>query len=160
VARALGGWLEGPGISQRSVPGSRLGLPAEGPGSVAGVGSRILAYVVDGVIANLLIGLPYLVGVRYSVDSRGLAIYIAFLLQVFILVGVQGQTIGMRLAGIRVVSVAGRGRARWRWVAVRTVLLGLLVPACVWDRDQRGLHDRAAGTVIVRDAPRVTSSTP
>jgi uncharacterized RDD family membrane protein YckC len=112
------------------------------------------------VIANLLIGLPYLVGVRYSVDSRGLAIYIAFLLQVFILVGVQGQTIGMRLAGIRVVSVASRGRARWRWVAVRTVLLGLLVPVCVWDRDQRGLHDRAAGTVIVRDASRVTSSTP
>jgi len=24
------------------------------------------------------------------------------------------------------------------------------VPALFWDRDQRGLHDKAAGTVIVR----------
>jgi hypothetical protein len=33
---------------------------------------------------------------------------------------------------------------------VRTVLLLLLVPAAVWDRDTRGLHDKAAGTVEVR----------
>ncbi len=157
VARALGGWLEGPGISRRSAPGTRLGLPADGPGSVAGFGHRTLAYFVDGVIANLLVGLPYLVGLRYSIDGRGLAIYVAFLLQAFVLVSVQGQTIGMRVAGIRVIRVRDRGRARWHWVAVRTVLLGLLVPACVWDRDLRGIHDRAAGTVVVRDT-RVTSS--
>jgi hypothetical protein len=33
---------------------------------------------------------------------------------------------------------------------VRTVLLCLLIPAFITDRDQRGLHDRAAGTVLVR----------
>jgi len=32
---------------------------------------------------------------------------------------------------------------------LRTVLLAALVPAVVWDRDRRGLHDRAAGTVVV-----------
>jgi uncharacterized RDD family membrane protein YckC len=25
----------------------------------------------------------------------------------------------------------------------------LLIPAVLWDRDHRGLHDRAAGTVVV-----------
>jgi hypothetical protein len=35
-------------------------------------------------------------------------------------------------------------------VAVRTVLLCLAVPALIWDRDQRGLHDKAAQTVLVR----------
>jgi hypothetical protein len=33
---------------------------------------------------------------------------------------------------------------------VRTVLLCLAIPAFIWDRDQRGLHDRVAGTMLVR----------
>jgi hypothetical protein len=35
-------------------------------------------------------------------------------------------------------------------MAVRTALLVLLVPAVVIDRNNRGLHDRAAGIVVVR----------
>jgi uncharacterized RDD family membrane protein YckC len=34
--------------------------------------------------------------------------------------------------------------------ALRTALLMLLIPALISDRDGRGLHDRAAGTVVVR----------
>jgi uncharacterized RDD family membrane protein YckC len=37
----------------------------------------------------------------------------------------------------------------WRPI-VRTLLLALLVPALIADRDGRGLHDRLAGTVLVR----------
>ena len=33
--------------------------------------------------------------------------------------------------------------------ALRTALLLLLIPALIWDRDGRGLHDKAAGTVIL-----------
>jgi hypothetical protein len=33
---------------------------------------------------------------------------------------------------------------------VRTVLLCLVIPAVVWDAEGRSLHDRVAGTVIVR----------
>lgn len=33
---------------------------------------------------------------------------------------------------------------------LRTVLLCLAVPALIWDRDGRGLHDRLAKTVEVR----------
>jgi uncharacterized RDD family membrane protein YckC len=29
------------------------------------------------------------------------------------------------------------------------VLLLLFIPALIWDRDGRGLHDRAAGTVVL-----------
>ena len=32
---------------------------------------------------------------------------------------------------------------------LRTALLLLLIPALIWDRDGRGLHDRAAGTAVV-----------
>ena len=32
----------------------------------------------------------------------------------------------------------------------RTVLLLFVIPACITDRDLRGLHDRAANTIVVR----------
>jgi uncharacterized RDD family membrane protein YckC len=34
--------------------------------------------------------------------------------------------------------------------AIRTALLCLAVPALIFDSDSRGLHDRVAGTVLVR----------
>jgi hypothetical protein len=33
---------------------------------------------------------------------------------------------------------------------VRTLLLVLVLPALVWDSDQRGFHDKVAGTVLIR----------
>ena len=60
-----------------------------------------------------------------------------------------GSTFGQRILGLRLESLAG-GRASVVQVAVRTVLLCLAVPALIWDRDQRGLHDKAAQTVLVR----------
>ncbi|WP_322755520.1 RDD family protein [Frankia sp. Cas3] len=154
MGRALGTWLEGPQLPRDTPPGVRLGLPGEGPGAVVGFGHRLAAFAVDAVVANLLVGVPVLFGVRYSVDARGLAVYLAFLLEEFVLIAANGQTIGMRVVGARVIRVSDHGRPRWWWAAVRTVLLGLLVPAFIWDRDLRGTHDRAAGTVIVRDSAR------
>ena len=45
----------------------------------------------------------------------------------------------------------GDGLASPGWLLLRTALLGFLIPAVVWDRDRRGLHDKAAGTVVVVD---------
>jgi len=39
----------------------------------------------------------------------------------------------------------------WRPV-VRSILLILVIPAIVWDSDQRGFHDKIAGTVLLRTA--------
>ncbi|WP_083986405.1 RDD family protein [Frankia sp. EI5c] len=152
MGRALGGWLEGPGLPRDKPPGARLGLPVDGPGSVVGFGPRIIAFIVDGVLANLLVGLLYVVGVSAAADIRGLAVFGAFLLEEFVLISVAGQTIGMRLAGIRVIRARDGERQGWVWILARTLLLALLVPAFIWDRDLRGTHDRAAGTVVVRDA--------
>jgi uncharacterized RDD family membrane protein YckC len=144
-----GSWLEGPAFARDRPRGARLGLPPEGPGSLASPGARIAAFVVDSVVANLLAGLPYLFGLHYRTGERGYAVYAAFLLQEFVLVSVAGSTIGKQLCRIRVTRIDG-GRLAWQWVLARTILLGLLVPAVVWDRDGRGLHDRAAGAVTVR----------
>jgi uncharacterized RDD family membrane protein YckC len=47
------------------------------------------------------------------------------------------------------VRVAG-GRLGPGRVLLRTVLLMLLIPPVVYNRDQRGLHDLAVGSVVVR----------
>ncbi|AEH10534.1 MULTISPECIES: RDD family protein [Protofrankia] len=160
MGRALGNWLEGSQLPRDTPPGVRLGLPADGPGSAVGAGPRLAAFAVDAIIANLLVGVPVLFGLRYSVNARGLAVYLAFLLEEFILIAVNGQTIGMRMLGVRVIRVRDHRPAGWFWSAVRTVLLALAVPAFIWDRDLRGTHDRAAGTVVIRDPARATSGHP
>jgi uncharacterized RDD family membrane protein YckC len=129
--------------------GSGLGLPPDGPGSLASPGVRLGAFVVDAIVANLLAGVPALFGSPVGPGDRGLVVYLAFLLQEFVLVSVAGASIGKRMFGIRVIRVDGT-RLPWYWVLARTALLAALVPAVVWDRDGRGLHDKAAGALTVR----------
>jgi uncharacterized RDD family membrane protein YckC len=60
-----------------------------------------------------------------------------------------GGSIGHLAMGMRVVNLQNRWAGAWRPI-VRTLLLALLIPAVIWDADQRGLHDVFAGTVLVR----------
>ena len=131
--------------SQQRTRGAALGLPAEGPGSLASFGQRSLAFVVDALAAALIAGLvtaPELPR-NWSLLSFGL-ITVVFLL-------LTGQTPGMRVLGLRLAHPRPQGRvAVWRAV-VRTGLLMLLLPALVVDSDGRGLHDRLTDTAVVRD---------
>jgi uncharacterized RDD family membrane protein YckC len=63
-----------------------------------------------------------------------------------------GQTPGMRLFRIRVRPLTG-DPARLGFVpaVIRTALLSLLVPAVIFDRDGRGIHDRLTKVVVVND---------
>jgi uncharacterized RDD family membrane protein YckC len=131
--------------SQQRPRGAALGLPADGPGSLASFGSRIGAFLVDAVASALVAGLvtaPSLPG-NWSLVPFGLitvGTLVAF-----------GQTPGMRLLGLRLAHPrAGERLALWRAV-VRTGLLMLLVPALLVDADGRGLHDRLTDTAVVRD---------
>lgn len=131
--------------------GQALGLPAQGPGSVAGVGTRAAAFLLDVAAGALIGGLVNLAVTDPTPVQRSLAVNGAFALQVLVLVALTGQSLGMRLVGIRVLALRAAGPAPgFLPAAVRTALLLLLVPALVFDRDTRGLHDKAAGTVVVR----------
>jgi uncharacterized RDD family membrane protein YckC len=66
-----------------------------------------------------------------------------------VLIGPFGMTPGMALAGIRCISMADGGAIGLGRALVRAVLLALLVPAVIMDAVRRGLHDRAAGSVVV-----------
>jgi uncharacterized RDD family membrane protein YckC len=126
--------------------GERLGLPQDGPGSIAPLGRRFGAIFVDWGLC-MLIAYGLLTG--GDLGSAGNWALLVFAVLGVLTVGTVGSTPGKRLLGLRVVSVGG-GRLTMPRAVVRTVLLALAVPALVWDRDSRGLHDRLSGAVQVR----------
>jgi uncharacterized RDD family membrane protein YckC len=126
-------------------PGERLGLPETGARSIGRLGRRVVAILIDWGVAYLLSWafFPTELGTDPFVT---LAIFAG--LQYVFLVVVSGS-LGHLLVRLRVVPLAGGYLGLWRPL-VRTLLLCLGIPALIWDRDQRGLHDKAAGTVLVR----------
>lgn len=142
---AVGGWLSGPGgpgEPTQDHPGQRLGRPPEGSRSVASLSRRALALLVDWLLA-LLVGETLLPGLS------SFAPLLVFALTQVLLVGTLGFGVGHRVLGLRVERPFG-GPPGPLPALVRTLLLLLVVPAVVLDEDGRGLHDRAAGTVVVR----------
>ena len=136
-------------------PGNRLGLPEDGPGSVAGWGRRLLALLVDwliaGLIASAITGKPMWAGG----NDYNTAHLVSFFAMTAILTGLGGATIGHRLCGLRVIRTEPGGTGYAAQVgllggAIRALLICLLIPPIVYDRDRRGLHDKAAMTVVVR----------
>jgi uncharacterized RDD family membrane protein YckC len=59
-----------------------------------------------------------------------------------------GGSIGHLLFRMRLVPIRGGRLGIWQPI-VRTLLVCLVIPAVIWDRDQRGMHDRLVGTVLV-----------
>lgn len=72
-----------------------------------------------------------------------------FILESSILIWLTGASFGQRIVGLRVLAANGGRLPLWRSV-VRSLLICLVIPAVVYDNDGRGLHDRAAGTLVVR----------
>lgn len=152
----VGSWLEGPSSRTGGTgewPGQRLGLAQHGPGSGARFGRRLVGIVVDWVVALLIARGLFQVPLPFSehpaTGTQNFIVLGIFAVMNVLLVGTIGTTIGHRAMGLQVRSVAG-GRATLAQAMVRTVLLCLAIPAVIWDRDGRGLHDKVPNTVIVR----------
>jgi hypothetical protein len=140
--RRTSGWLSGilmPRGSSR-YPGEELGLPEEGAGSASRMGRRVLALCVDWLLCSLI---------ALSIAHSQYWTIAVFATEVYLLTALTGFTAGKRLLGIRVVRLDGKP-VGLLWSLVRTVLLLLVVPPLVTDSDLRGLHDRAANTLVVR----------
>jgi uncharacterized RDD family membrane protein YckC len=140
--RRAGSRLSGtaPAGSQQEYPGRRLGLPETGAGSVAGVGRRLGALVIDWLMCEIIAWAAF--------HNQYLTIAV-FAAEVYLLTALTGFTVGKRLLGLRVVRLDGKP-VGFVWSAVRTLLLLAVIPPLALDADQRGLHDRAANTVVIR----------
>lgn len=116
-------------------------------GQIAGFGPRFLAFVVDGILADLI---GVLANGGFHNSSRQTWIpFASFLLIELFFVAFAGQTPGMRVVGIGVLRRDRQGRLPLQWALVRTVLLAFVLPAIIADQTGLAMHDRAAGSVII-----------
>lgn len=121
--------------------GERLGLPESGPGSLAKLGRRILAIGIDWALA-LLVSQAFAGG-----DST--VTLAVFAVMQLLLVATLGYSVGHRVLGLQVRRLDGQYVGLGRSF-IRVLLIMLVIPATIWDGDNRGLQDKAAGTVLVR----------
>jgi uncharacterized RDD family membrane protein YckC len=133
--------------SRPTYPGEMLGLPESGPGSLAPMGRRLAALLIDWLIAYGLAALALGVGVL-PIEALSTAVLVVWFLLGLVAVRLFGFTPGQLALGLGVISLDGRlGIGR---LAARGLLIGLVIPPLFADSDGRGLHDRVTGTAVVR----------
>ena len=135
------------------------------------LGARILDVIVLAVIGIVVFLFVGDAGDAFDVSGSGASTFASLLIGLVIGIGyevsqiaVWGQTIGKRVAGIKVINAAhgglpGWGKAFGRWaipglVALIPILGPLLSLLCyvslTWDRVYQGWHDKAAGTLVIK----------
>lgn len=169
-------------------PSAEVNDVPEEAGELAGRGTRLVAVILDGLIAGVFIYTPLLAGGGFAAFAQaaksgsklqvwqavgesmlstigivmliGLIVYIAVTIY---LVNKNGQNIGKKLMGIKVVrsdgSKAGLGRIFWLRNVVNVVitmiplvggLYGLIDTLMIFSEPRRCIHDRIADTIVVR----------
>ncbi len=101
---------------------------------------RVSALVIDWLLSMVI---------AYWLTHSQFWTIAVFAVETYVLTALTGLTVGKRLVGIRAVSLSG-GPIGFRWALVRTAILLTAIPPLLTDRDLRGLHDRAANTIVVR----------
>jgi uncharacterized RDD family membrane protein YckC len=125
-------------------------------------GRRVIQYIVDYILAGIIPGLAYWLLDRGSLHGFGWLIATVISLAVYYWYWVMrphghgGQTFGMQLFGLRVISKDG-GRASTAQLFIRGILLivdtlffglvGLITMLC--SRYRQRVGDHAAGTLVV-----------
>jgi len=132
--------------SETEYAGKRLGLPMHGPGSVASWLRRAIALLIDwfacqGVAALITGGRSFQAGVF---DWYTPAV---FLVEASLLTALLGGSFGQLIMRIVVVRLDGH-RLNLIAATLRTALILLVIPPVVFNRDHRGLHDLAVGSIV------------
>jgi len=130
-------------------PGEALGLPEKGPRSLARLGRRFAALIIDWLISYGLAGLALTVGLVTTSTLPTAVLVIWFVLGV-ISVRLFGFTPGQYALGLMVVPVDNRLHVGTGRAIVRGLLIALVIPPLFTDADGRGMHDRLTATAVVR----------
>ncbi len=127
-------------------------MPQTGTGSIARPGRRIGALLIDYVAATI-IATGFLGYDQFALPAEaGLTMFApmgVFALLQILFIPTAGGSPGHRILGMRVVRLGGGWVGVWRPI-VRTLLIVVVIPAVIWDADQRGVHDKVTGLVLIR----------
>lgn len=173
-ARLPPGWGISPWGDPLPIPDDEFGFPITGPGSRPPIGPRAIARIIDMVPMFAVFTLAALqwveIGSDNSVDVSKVPLWLFPAVQFFdiayqtIAVAVWGRTIGKWIMGLRVEDPYGAKPGWWR-AAVRVLIpdVAAMIPliggtlmsaavylTAIWSPLRQGLHDRAAGTIVVR----------
>jgi uncharacterized RDD family membrane protein YckC len=150
------------------------GYPERGPGSLASIGQRAVARIID--TALIAIPLSVVTIVWFSETDNGelsigapswvIALFFAIDLAYEVtMVRLFGRTLGKMALGIRIVRIPDGQRPDWGQSGVRYLVPGVADAIPVWfsglfaigiyltamfDPAYRGVHDKAAGTLVLR----------
>lgn len=144
---------------QRFVSGMLQVLPAASEGGSVGLrtvwdvqsvslGRRFVALAIDWTLAVFSAAAIADVTVPPQGLGQSLIVSGVFVVEVALLTGLLGFTIGKRVVSLRVEGKDGRPIGVPR-ALLRTLLLSLVLPALVMTDERRGLHDVAVGSRVV-----------
>ena len=138
---------------------------------LASIGQRIGGALIDGLLTSMVIVVPMLLGLIDIDEFEGtlpapvlLGLFLFGAIYTVVPTAVWGQTLGKIAVGTRVVVEADGALPGWRRSLVRWALPGFagrlpviglgvslaIMASLVWDPRRRGLHDRLAGTIVVK----------
>jgi RDD family len=135
--------------AEQHFPGQRRGLPPTGSGSVAGWGRRIGALVVDWILSLLVTSLIRQAGIWADSGTQTWGPLIVFAVEAWVLTTLLGGSAGQLVLGVTVRRTSGAPLDAAR-ALLRTLLICLVIPPVIYNRDQQGLHDLAVDSIAVR----------
>jgi uncharacterized RDD family membrane protein YckC len=121
----------------------------ETPSLIRRLGALLIDWIVAALSAVTIAGVDYPPAPLDEDASQTFIIIAFFIVEVGLLDGLLGRSIGKRLLGLRLENPAGEPIGVPRGI-LRTALLSLVLPAIVMTDDKRGIHDLAAGSRVVR----------
>lgn len=135
--------------------GSRQDSPF---GTLAGWWYRVGATIIDGIILAIP-NFIFRAALSYAA-AETLAVIVGLVYYVALLGG-RGQTVGNMAVGTRVIEARtggpiSYGRALGRWASELVLAILFFIPfilSCLWplwDRQKQTLHDKMAGTLVIR----------
>ena len=138
---------------------------------VATVGQRIGGALIDGLLTSMVIVVPMILGLIDFEEFEGtppgpvlMGLFLFGAIYTIVPTAVLGQTPGKIAVGTRVVAEADSSLPGWRRSFVRWALPGLagrlpvvglavslvILVSLLSDPRRRGLHDKLAGTVVIK----------
>ena len=113
-----------------------------------------VAYIIDAVILGAVSGiLTVIMGGQQTATWLGSVIGIIYIVGFWTW---RGQTLGKMAMGVRIIktdgSPIGIGRAILRYIGyfVSTIIIFIGYLMIAWDSNKQGLHDKIAGTYVVK----------
>ena len=135
-------------MAEEQYPGQRLGLPAQGHGSLATWRARIAALVLDWAACMGVAVLLFGPGVVSGGGWRAWMTLTVFFVESTLLSWLAGGSFGQLICRLAVVRLDREplGIAR---ALLRAALISLALPALVIGPDRRNLPDLAVGTMVI-----------